>query len=818
MVSVIDSSAQSVPIVPAPQQVAWGEGFFPLEQAVTINSSLTLPLTSAHLLNEVFAERDAESELQIHLGLLTADPFLLQLCQERKLAIEQLDQEGYHLLIEATKIFLVAKTQKGVFYGLQSLKQLTTAYRKTGKLPVLQITDFPTFRNRAVMDDISRGPLSNMRFLKEQIRKLAALKVNQLTFYIEHVVKTKSHPGFAPEDAITIAEFEELSKYAKDYHIELIGSFQSLGHFRNILQHPNYQKLGASERMLKPATPESFEFLQAVYSEMIPAFSSPFFNINADEAWDLVRGSMQSVADSIGPGHLYGQHVQPLLRFLQDQGKQPMIWGDMLIAHPEAFAYLPEGTTVLTWEYGALTDYSAWIDPLQNRQLDFWVCPGILNSYKIIPDVAINFTNLRHFIAEGHAKGAKGVMTTTWDDGGGHLFARDWYPLAYAAEQMWQPNAQSSVAFDQRFAKALYADEATHLPRIIRLLNQIKELPSAHQLNNVFFEEQLLPHPGDAHQLYLEDVTAILSITREATQLLDAWQQVGYPTDNPWTKDIASWRFLMDHLTLLGNSYLAVLELAEGYQTYYAQPSRAQQQLQQLYDKAHQFRNDWEQLRQRYIALWFRENRAYSLETATEIFDQKVQDFFSLETLLEQCLIWPSTSPLPPPAQLRLAISENPDRHFRFWLLSPVFPLTNGQAAAQDFLGELGGELAARPTPYDWLKYQSPYSDKIDFQQSLSVADSSVVYTYVRIESPEDQTVKSELGHELPIAIFLNGEQLDMNNSSSKEDLHTIQLPLKAGKNHLILKFLCTGKRDRFSFLLPEEAVRNRKQKYTLQR
>ena len=62
-------------------------------------------------------------------------------------------------------------------------------------------------------------------------------------------------------------------------------------------------------------------------------FSSDFFNINADEAWDLVRGSMKTVADNIGPGQLYAQHVVPLTEHLLARQKRPMIWGDMLLAH-----------------------------------------------------------------------------------------------------------------------------------------------------------------------------------------------------------------------------------------------------------------------------------------------------------------------------------------------------------------------------------------------------------------------------------------------------------------------------------------------------
>lgn len=805
------AQAQSVPIVPAPQTVVQGEGYFPLDEAIELVSPSDFSPVSVELLDEIFQYRASHANRVAHIGLWNADDGIRQFCLERGLKTEQLDPEGYHLSIEPNTIYVIAGTATGLFYGLQSLKQLATAYRHTGRLPALLITDFPGFRNRAVMDDISRGPLSNMRFLKEQIRKLAALKVNHLTFYIEHVVKTKQHPHFSPPDAITVDEFAALSDYAKQYHIELIGSFQSLGHFRNILSHPEYRKLGASDRMLKPADPQVLDFLKSVYSEMLPAFSSPYFNINADEAWDLVRGSMKSVSDSVGAGNLFGQHIEPLLGFLSKKGKRPMLWGDMLLAHPEAFSYLPKGTTVLTWEYGALKDYSAWIDPLQQRKIDFWVCPGILNSNKIIPDVQTNFTNLQHFIKEGQEKGASGVMTTIWDDGGGHLFARDWYPLAYAAEQMWKPNSTTTTAFDQRFAQALYADTASHLPKVIRMLNQIRELPSTQQLNSVFFQEQLLPKIGDEHKLYLKDIEAILTIAQSAEAALEKWNIPGEHQLEMWTADVESWRLLIDHLTALAESYRLVLEVAHSYRAVLEQGTRSEKNLSKLQSQVAAFRKKWERLRLRYIDLWFQENRAYSLDMALQPFNQKVQDFLSLETLLAQTIAWPADQPLPDPSLLRLAIRENPDRHFRFWLLSPFYPLSTEGNKDQDFLTDLGGELLARPTPYDWLKYQSPYSDKIDFQEALSIQDTGVVYTYVRIESPTEKLSHARFEDQLPIAVFLNGEQLSAPTAKGK-----LSLPLQAGKNHLILKFYCKGEKDRFSFLLPDEELRNRKQKYQI--
>ena len=74
---------------------------------------------------------------------------------------------------------------------------------------------------RGILDDISRGPLPTMDYFKSCIRRFAELKINTLTYYTEHVVRTKSHPEFAPPDALTPDEIEELSCYAQKHHINL---------------------------------------------------------------------------------------------------------------------------------------------------------------------------------------------------------------------------------------------------------------------------------------------------------------------------------------------------------------------------------------------------------------------------------------------------------------------------------------------------------------------------------------------------------------------------------------------------------------------
>ncbi|MEM6319054.1 MAG: glycoside hydrolase family 20 zincin-like fold domain-containing protein [Bacteroidota bacterium] len=664
---------QTLPIVPYPQQVQYRADTCDLTKAFSFkrpDDQFSLAgIAKVFQDVEVFAKSDqpAKKKLTVWIDKIPNNEKLQRFCQKNNLLTDKIGKEGYHLVVQPDSIILAANTDAGILYGLQSLRQLLQYYQPKGAIPCVQITDFPAFKYRAVMDDISRGPISNISFLKAQIRRLSALKINVFTFYIEHVVKTKRHPLFAPEDGITVAEFQELSDYAKEWNIELLGSFQSLGHFRNVLNAPAYRHLGATDRMLRPAATESLQFLQEVYGEMLPAFSSDFFNINADEAWDLVRGDLKPVADSLGAGKLFANHVVPLLNYLIKNNKHPMMWGDMLLAYPDAFNYLPKETTILTWGYSDFDNFSNWIDPIQQRRFDFWVCPGIVNSNKLLPNYETTFINLKNFINEGHQKGAKGVMTTIWDDGGGHLFKKDWYGVAYAADQSWRPNRADFDSFDQRFSKTFYQDEYNRLPTIIAAFQGLKQLNSTQKLQYAFLEEQLLPDFGEAHRLNVKDVAAIAKMVNETQELLKELRQqkVHYSKDNEWQNDLAFWQFFGTHLSTLVTTYQTILEVANTYKK--ARQLQAKQQsnysihLVSNQHKVQDLLKKWTNLKAAYVRLWFQENRLHSLDEATAMFDDKIAALTQLLTLLTYVENLPSNVPLPTPEAIKLSIAPNYD-------------------------------------------------------------------------------------------------------------------------------------------------------------
>jgi hexosaminidase len=83
----------------------------------------------------------------------------------------------------------------------------------------------------------------------------------------------------------------------------------SFGHLRYFLADPHLKKLGRDFRptnasndflrrptTLAPNHPGTLPFLRGLYDELLPNFSSRFFNIGGDETWDLGRGRSKNFA------------------------------------------------------------------------------------------------------------------------------------------------------------------------------------------------------------------------------------------------------------------------------------------------------------------------------------------------------------------------------------------------------------------------------------------------------------------------------------------------------------------------------------------
>ncbi|MDX2250317.1 MAG: beta-N-acetylhexosaminidase [Bacteroidia bacterium] len=826
---LIRLSAQTPPIVPLPQHTEFRSGSFMLPDRPFFRLSLSEPAeVLIEQLVELSGRETHEPDPAIWLGIPDQDNDFKQIC--KNIGIKEEDQwgeEGYSLVITSKQIFIAANTPAGVFYGLQSLRQLTKAYLP-GHIPCMKIIDWPTFSFRGIMDDISRGPLPKTDFMKAQIRRFASLKINYMTFYIEHVIKTQKYGDFSPKEGITTDEWKELSDYALKYHIRLIGSFQSLGHFSNILAFPQYAHLGATAQMLKPGDPEVLHFLTDIYSEMYPAFSSDIFAINCDEAWDLGRGSQKRLADSIGIAGIYASHVNPLIRHVQQNGHRALMWGDIALSHPEVLDLIPKETIIGTWDYSANVSFSAFIDPFKEKGFSFIVCPGVLNSHRIMPDFNQTLVNIRNFANEGREKGAMGVLNTIWDDGGSHFFNRDWYGVSFGADQSWNPNQEEIMEYDRRFSLSAYGDAEARQPQFLHSMNGLAAFAPTQEMNDDMLWQTLLPARGNSLPLNMSGWREIEEQLNEAGVLLRPMYKKAFGSE--WRY----WQFTWDQYWAASESRKKIVQAANYYHKacllQHSNRDSTVYFLKMALKPIDDLSREWARLRDEFQYLWFEENRHYWLDHALAPYNQRLEELNETVTLLETAgRLFMEGHFLPPPNEVRLAVEETAGQFFTYWLTAGPFPISTPHIPQADFLTDMGGEKLTKPIPGQlfktpdgrtliWEKHASPLSDRIDFAALYDLHEEAVAYAYCQIESSSDQSVRATFGSNDGIEVFCNGALVfrNLTKRSLIPDENECMLSLKEGTNHILLKVEQWKGEWGFSFRLPDKIVRNHKQKYQI--
>ncbi|MCX6170282.1 MAG: family 20 glycosylhydrolase [Ignavibacteriales bacterium] len=772
----------------------------------------------------------SETSETIQIGIPSEDKNFKSICKSHNLFPEEiLGEEGYKLLITAKTIIIAANNQKGLFYGIQTIKQMIRGTRNSF-LRGVRIKDWSSLKYRVVMDDISRGPIPTVEFMKYQIRRLAEMKINFFTPYIEHVVKTKSHPEFAPVDgSLTIAQWKEISDYAFKYNIMMIGNFQSFGHFNNILSTPEYAHLGESGTMISPLLPASYKFLKDIYSEMVPVFFAPFFSINCDETFDLGKGASKKMVDSLGYAEVYYQHIIKLYNIVKNLGKQVIIWGDVLLEYPDLFKKLPKDIIIGTWTYDDLDSYAKFIDPIKEAGFKFFVTPGVLNSGRLFPNYTQSFGNIKGFVNAAVKSGAMGMINTVWDDGGNAFFSNDWYGVSYSADKSWNSQSNDSTDFDTRFNSGLYGDKENYFTKAVWKLLELSNLEPTDGMNDKILFEKLLPDSSKHLRVSLNDWDKVIAITDKAKSIMNKSNPVNYRNDKKY------FLFVCDLYSTLASERFNLLKAANLYSRadsifIHDRPEARRSILESINLISGIIKNEIS-LKFEFEKLWLEENHTYALDRITGGYQNKINDFTDVKTkLLESLKRLDSGLPISSSEETRLTISKLPGKYFREWLAVNPFPNRDGKPLSKiDYLAEIGGEFFIHPkvtqefyfdsTKYRWSRIATSYQDIVNLTEMFPKNNKNVVsYVFATIEVNKDTTVKTLVGFSDGIEIFLNGGKVFSRESNGRliPDEYYFGLPLQKGINNLMLKISQTNGEWGFTFRLADVDVRSRKNRYKI--
>jgi len=257
-------------------------------------------------------------------------------------------------------------------------------------IPGVRIVDWPNMRWRAVSDDISRGPVPTVDYIKRQIRTEAFFKLNLHSFYMEHTFASQTHPLIGPDGgSLTPDEIRELAAYARRFHVELVPEQQTFGHLHKALRLEKYADLAETPYgdVLSPQQEGSYKLIADWYKELNELFPGQFFHIGEDETFELGEGQSRDAARTRGVGAIYFEHLNRVHDLLKPYNRRLMFWGDIALHHPDLIGQIPKDMIVMNWQYGARDDFWKDIKPFQDAGLEQFVCPGAQNWNQIFPNL-----------------------------------------------------------------------------------------------------------------------------------------------------------------------------------------------------------------------------------------------------------------------------------------------------------------------------------------------------------------------------------------------------------------------------------------------
>ena len=380
--------------------------------------------------------------------------------------------ESYTLTIAKNGIEIHFRDTGGLRAAKATLRQLVREYGC--KLPCLKIRDWPDFARRGVMLDISRGRVPKLESLLDLAEKLADLKINELQLYTEHTFAYQKYKRIWQSwGALTAKEIKTLDARCRRMGIDLVPNQNSFGHLRYFLEDARLKNLGElSEPFLaetkdflrRPTTlapnhPDSLPFLRGLYDELLPNFSSKFFNIGGDETWDLGKGQSKKLCATKGQGRVYLDFLKQLHREVSARDRKMMFWGDITLKHPALIRELPANVIAMNWGYEANHPFAKEAARFAKAKTPFYICPGTSTWQTLIGKHDNALANLRAAAKAGKKFGAIGFLNTDWGDGGHpQPLAVSWPLFAAGAALAWNTKTLDEKVLAKVLSRDVFED------------------------------------------------------------------------------------------------------------------------------------------------------------------------------------------------------------------------------------------------------------------------------------------------------------------------------------------------------------------------
>lgn len=318
--------------------------------------------------------------------------------------------EAYTLMSGEEYIWITSDGKAGLFYGIQTLRQILGEKFERGALSLplevqsLQIEDHPRFEHRGMLLDCCRHFMEK-DFIKRYIDLLALYKMNVFHWHLTEDqgwrIAIDAYPkltetgawrteadgtrygGFYSKDDV-----REIVAYAASRHITVIPEIEMPGHSSAaIASYPRLSctgenievenEWGVFKDIYCAGNDSVFSFLETVLSEVVELFPGKYIHIGGDEApkirWEECSLCQKRIADEqlANEHQLQSWFIERIGRFLESKGKVIIGWDEILEGG------LPEGAIVQSWRgmeggvQAALKGHEAIMSPTSHAYFDY---------------------------------------------------------------------------------------------------------------------------------------------------------------------------------------------------------------------------------------------------------------------------------------------------------------------------------------------------------------------------------------------------------------------------------------------------------------
>ena len=547
-----------------------------------------------------------------------------------------LRQEGYSLEVDGERVVVSARGAAGLFYGAQTVRQLI-ARTQTGALviPIVRIRDWPTMTWRGVQDDVSRGPIPTVDYVKEQIRILAGFKINLYSLYFEGAFDFADHPLLAPaEGGFTRDELREIVAYARLHHVTVLPQQQTFGHMHAALVWEKYRDLAERPHghVLAPG-PATDRFVDQLLDELVPLFPGPFFHVGADETFELGLGRSRERAAESGLGRVYLAHLARLAGMLDRRNKQMLFWGDIARAWPELLSELPPSAIAVAWNYEPLASFGHELEPFQKAGLRTFVAPGTSSWSTLFPNLPAAYVNIRNFVRDGQERSALGAIVTTWDDDGDSLFDLTWPALMVGAACAWQGGAPDIPDLEDRYDWALYRNDDHTFRDVVRELASAHAILAAAQRSPSNDALWLDPFSREGARFRADALPALAEVRLAAGRALEALRRRRHRA-HANAASLAALELAARRLDALGKKFQLADEVVRFYGEAHVRAAAgdadgvnaALREVSHIDGRLQDLRDTFVELRAAHERIWSRENRPHYLGSVLVRYDRMALD------------------------------------------------------------------------------------------------------------------------------------------------------------------------------------------------